>query len=323
MTDKEAVLKKASGYMEIKTLLGAAEVDVFTALEEAPCDVSRLAQRLGTNQSALNRLLDALVAMQYLYKNSEIYTLTDQGSLLSIHHPETVLPMVMHLNDIWENWSNLTESVKKGENPNRYNFTEKAPEQTKNFIGAMDVFSKDLAGDIANSHDSSGFRKLLDIGAGAGTYIKAFLRKNPELEAVYFDLPSVVPLAKAKIRDARLEDRMTFVPGDYYQDELPGGCDLALLSAIIHQNSARENLDLYAKIHRSISRRGAANSGPYHGRDQDPAPSRGYLCPEHAGEHRGRGYLHTAGSPRHSSGGGIQGSEPNSGRQSNGLPGGG
>lgn len=67
------------------------------------------------------------------------------------------------------------------------------------------------------------------------------------------DKESVVPLAKAKIREARLKDRMTFVSGDYYQDELPGGCDLALLSAIIHQNSARENLDLYAKIHRALS----------------------------------------------------------------------
>jgi SAM-dependent methyltransferase len=42
------------------------------------------------------------------------------------------------------------------------------------------------------------------------------------------------------------------VAGDFYHDELPKGCDLALLSAIIHQNSPQENLDLYRKIHQAL-----------------------------------------------------------------------
>ena len=45
---------------------------------------------------------------------------------------------------------------------------------------------------------------------------------------------------------------MKLVAGDFYLDELPTGCDLALLSAIIHQNSPQENLDLYGKIHRAL-----------------------------------------------------------------------
>ena len=47
-------------------------------------------------------------------------------------------------------------------------------------------------------------------------------------------------------------DRVELVGGDFYHDELPTGCDLALLSAIIHQNSPEENLDLYRKIHRAL-----------------------------------------------------------------------
>jgi hypothetical protein len=35
-------------------------------------------------------------------------------------------------------------------------------------------------------------------------------------------------------------------------DELPKGCDLALLSAIIHQNSPMQNLDLYRKIFQAL-----------------------------------------------------------------------
>ena len=40
--------------------------------------------------------------------------------------------------------------------------------------------------------------------------------------------------------------------GDFYADELPGGHDLAMLSAIIHQNSPEENVDLFRKVFNAL-----------------------------------------------------------------------
>ena len=45
---------------------------------------------------------------------------------------------------------------------------------------------------------------------------------------------------------------MELIGGDYYTDPLPRGCDLALLSAIIHQNSPDQNQDLYQNIHQAL-----------------------------------------------------------------------
>jgi len=47
-------------------------------------------------------------------------------------------------------------------------------------------------------------------------------------------------------------DRVTFAAGDFYRDELPPGHDLALLSAIIHQNSPEQNVELYRKAWRAL-----------------------------------------------------------------------
>ena len=80
----------------------------------------------------------------------------------------------------------------------------------------------------------------------------AFLEKNPEMTAVLFDLPHVIPMAEKRLEAKGLLKRVELVSGDFSEDELPKGCDLALLSAIIHQNSPRENLDLYGKIHRAL-----------------------------------------------------------------------
>jgi len=122
----------------------------------------------------------------------------------------------------------------------------------KAFVGGMDTIGRPIAATIADVFDAQRFRRLLDIGGATGTYTIAFLHKNPHMEAVLFDLPPVVEMARERLQADGLSERVTLVPGDFYEDELPGECDLALVSAIIHQNSPAQNLDLYKKIFRAL-----------------------------------------------------------------------
>ncbi len=73
-----------------------------------------------------------------------------------------------------------------------------------------------------------------------------------EINAVIFDLEGVIPIAKENIREEHFQDRVDLVAGNFYKDELPGGCNIALLSAIIHQNSLEQNFELYQKIYRVL-----------------------------------------------------------------------
>jgi predicted O-methyltransferase YrrM len=72
------------------------------------------------------------------------------------------------------------------------------------------------------------------------------------MRATLFDQPPVIEMARRRVQEAGMTDRVTLVPGDFYKDELPAGHDLALLSAIIHQNSPEENEELYRNIHRAL-----------------------------------------------------------------------
>ena len=72
------------------------------------------------------------------------------------------------------------------------------------------------------------------------------------MKAVLFDLPNVIPMAEVRLGTEDLQDRVELVSGDFYKDELPQGCDLTLLSAIIHQNSPKENVELYRRIYRAL-----------------------------------------------------------------------
>jgi hypothetical protein len=59
-------------------------------------------------------------------------------------------------------------------------------------------------------------------------------------------------MAQRRLATTGLLDRIKLIAGDFYNDELPAGHDLALLSAIIHQNSPEQNIELFRKIFRVL-----------------------------------------------------------------------
>jgi SAM-dependent methyltransferase len=234
-----------------RVILTGAELDVFTRLDGESLTAEQVAKRIGGNPRATDRLLDALAALGLLEKQKDLFSLTPKGKLLSSRHPETMLPAVLHYSGLWQSWGQLTSVVREGR-PAKRAGTGMDEEQRKAFIGAMDVLGRDLSVSIADAFDATRFRRLLDIGGGSGTYTIAFLRKYPQLQGVLFDLPPVIAIARERLGVEGLSDRMSLLPGDYNRDPFPSGCDLALLSAVIHQNSAAQNLDLFTKVCRAL-----------------------------------------------------------------------
>lgn len=240
-------------FMRCRVILTAAELDLFTAVDETPSTADELASRLGLHPRALTRVLDCLVTFGLLDKPDGAYRPTERGGLLSSRHPESMLDSALLQNRLWNNWSHLSEVVHVGKNTHRIPVTKQGGEPLKHFIGAMQVVGRETARRVAAVYDTSRFRRLLDIGAGPGIYTLAFLERNPWLQATVFDLPEVVPMTERRLGDAGVLDRVSLAAGDFYEDELPTGCDLALLSAIIHQNSPEQNVDLYRKVRRALA----------------------------------------------------------------------
>ncbi|MCX7822580.1 MAG: acetylserotonin O-methyltransferase [Syntrophobacterales bacterium] len=246
------ILEELRKFMESRAVFTAVEFGIFDLIDRKGFAMANdIAEELGVNKRALTRLLDCLVALGFIAKTNDTYKLAEKGSFLTSSHPLSILPMVKHHCYLWKNWSYLTEAVTHGFNPHRKEITS-SPETQKSFIQAMHVIGRSMAWEIVSSYDASWAKRLLDIGCASGTYAIAFLKKYPQMEAVLFDFPSVIPYAKQRVTEEGLLGRVSFAEGDFYTDELPVGCDLALLSAIVHQNSPEENIDLFRKIHRVL-----------------------------------------------------------------------
>lgn len=248
----ESVLALTRAFMESRVVLSAAELGVFSLLSEGSKSLDEMASALQAQPRGTAILLDALAAMGLLTKQGGRYACPAEiAGMLSANSPGSVLPMVMHAASLWGRWSELTEIVRKGavERPAGV-FQQQA--ELEAFILAMHVVGRHAAEAIAIQAEAGASRNLLDIGGATGTYAEAFVTKYPGMRATVFDRPPVIELAKKRLGEAGLLDRIALVPGDFYADEFPGGHDLALLSAIIHQNSPEQNVDLYAKAFRAL-----------------------------------------------------------------------
>ena len=245
----EAILKLARQFMESRILLSAAEMNIFSHLDGTPSTAEDLANRLPADLRGLTILLDALTAMDLLSKDKDTYiTATDAAPFLTAKSPRSVLPMLHHAAHLWESWSELTSKVKKhGVNETPASSVRNADELSA-FIGAMHVVEMPLARKIVKAVKPEAARNLIDVGGASGTYTIAFLKAVPKMKATLFDRPAVIQLARNRLIEAGMLDRVHLVPGDFYEDELPGGHDLAMLSAIIHQNSPGENVELFRKV---------------------------------------------------------------------------
>jgi SAM-dependent methyltransferase/predicted transcriptional regulator len=248
MERNEDIMAAARGFMRSRIILTAAELDLFTIIEDSSTSAEKIARRLSLDRRALERVLDCLVTFGLLRKEEGTYSLTGESAPYSSKHPASVLPMLLHMSHLWPSWSDLTEIVKKGPDPRQKPAGPmESMESRRAFIGAMHVVGRTLSEEIAASLELSGCRKMLDIGGGSGTYTIAFLKRNPQLKAVLFDLQDVIPMARERLSSEGMLDRVELIAGDFYADDLPTGCDLALLSAIIHQNSRQENRELYRR----------------------------------------------------------------------------
>jgi SAM-dependent methyltransferase len=249
----DSILKTSRGFQASRVLLCGAELDLFTLLAEKPLSAQAVAKERDADLRGVTILLDALSASGYLCKtNGRYQTEPSAVPLLSADVPESLLPIILHQGWVWRSWSRLTDIISGKVTANMGETGALAEGSIESFIAAMHVIASKKAPEVVEAVNPGKARRLLDVGGGSGTYTLAFLAAVPEMQATLFDLPRVIEMARNRAQEAGVEDRVNLVAGDFYKDPLPPGHDLALLSAIIHQNSQEENKFLYKRIYDAL-----------------------------------------------------------------------
>jgi SAM-dependent methyltransferase len=174
-------------------------------------------------------------------------------NILTHNGPNSVLAMAQHQANCLRRWDQLARVIKTGKPAQCVPSIRGKRGDTESFIGAMHDINASVAAPLVRDIQPLPFRRVLDVGGGSGTWTIAFLRANPATKATLFDLPRVLPLARRRLAEDGLLPRVSLVAGDFSEDPLPQGCDLAWVSAIVHQNSRQQNRELFRKIQRALA----------------------------------------------------------------------
>ena len=113
---------------------------------------------------------------------------------------------------------------------------------------ALAARARNVAPALALALPLWGAKRLLDVGGGSGLYAMAYLQAQPGLEAVIWDRPEVLKVADQLAREQGVSDRLTLVPGDMFADPVPSGCDVHLLSNILHDWDEADCQRLVARL---------------------------------------------------------------------------
>jgi hypothetical protein len=262
----DQIMQVGLGFWASKTLLSAIEMELFTELARHPEDGDLLRERLGLHPRSSRDFLDALVALGFLERDKGIYRNTPSTDLfLDKQKPSYIggiLEMANHR--LYHFWGNLTEGLRTGQLQNEAKAGEMPffqalyadPARLKEFLGAMTGLSHGANVAIATHFPWHEHKTFADIGTAQGDLAVQIALANDHITGIGFDLPEVAPVFEDFIEQQGVADRLRFLGGDFFTDELPDA-DVVLMGHILHDWGLDEKRLLIRKAYEALPEGGA------------------------------------------------------------------
>ena len=267
LPDPSVVVDLIEAFRRSKTMFAAVALGVFDALAARSASAKELAQTLKVKPDALERLLHSCVALQLLVKNGPEYANTPVATTYLCRDSARRLTGYIQYSNafLWKLWADLEGAVREGTNRWQQAFGWDGPifanffhseEAKREFLIGMHGFGQLSSPLVVAAFDLSRFRRLVDLGGATGHLAMAACAQYPGLQAVVFDLPDVLPLAREMITASGVAERIGVTAGDFFKDPLPEG-DLFAVGRILHDWTEEKNRVLLRKIFERLPPGGA------------------------------------------------------------------
>jgi hypothetical protein len=220
------------GLILIASIGAACGAGLFDALEVKPRTAGELSDSSGIAGAMLVHLLDLLCHTGICSRSGAEYRNTPLASTYLVSSSPYSQQHYLRKNMAFldEIWARLPERLSGGPlifDRERFFHELSLPAMADNALcGRLQRTVREVAA-LPEFHSC---RKMVDLGGGHGLYAIAFTFQNPRLSAVVFDLPHIVPLADAYIREYGAE-RVSVLAGNFFSDSFGTGYDLIFSSS--------------------------------------------------------------------------------------------
>ncbi|WP_320775115.1 methyltransferase [Streptomyces sp. CRN 30] len=222
------------GLVSTPVLHSAVRHGVFARLiEDGPDTVECLAERLGIDQDTLERMLLVMTSLGVVERAAGgKYSVTaDAAPFLDRRGPRYLGGFIEHLTlETSGRLGRLDTYLSEGKpatEASPFDDVYRDTESLRAFMRAMWDLSFGMSQELAALAGMAGTTHLVDVGGATGPFAVAALLDAPALRATVFDMPMVGPLIGEDAQAQPVADRLGFVGGDFFTDELPHGDCLA------------------------------------------------------------------------------------------------
>ncbi|MBA2385167.1 MAG: methyltransferase [Actinobacteria bacterium] len=226
--------------MVTQAIAAMARGGVADAVAERPRTVPELAATTGLDEDAFRRVLRALAALG-------IFRVDDDGLVSNTPSSEYLRSDVggsvrwiaqSFAGDHYRVWEYAAEAFEQGGAVAERALGESYFDWLAHHPAEAEIFNRAMAAGSAVRFEALVERAwsdelVVDIGGGTGGLLAALLGRHTGLRGIVVDLPHSAAAAEARLAEAGIADRCTFVSGDFFA-EVPAGGDVYVLSQILH-----------------------------------------------------------------------------------------
>lgn len=256
-----AVFDLCAGFVYSQILYSCVKLRLFDLLKNGPLSVAEIARAIDLKPEAARRLLDAAVALKLVERMSrDRYGLGAHGAVIAGN--PGIQDMVEHHAMLYADLADPI-ALLRGERtstalPDYWAYAKAdqprgvSDSEVANYTSLMSASQTLIAEEIMATYAIGKHRRILDVGGGDGTFLRAVARRHSDLQLTLFDLPAVAARAEIKFADEGLSERATCHGGDFFRDSLPRGCDLVTLVRIIHDHDDDPVRELFRNVRRTL-----------------------------------------------------------------------
>ena len=248
----DRILDIAAGYEPALILEAAVRLNVFDALDDRPLTLAEVAERTQTSVRGMRAILNALVAIDLLFKQGDEYGLTPESSAYLVStKPSYQGYMCKHVSrHLLKRWMRLTEVARTGKPGEVVNEQADGGAYFREFVEDIFPMSYEAAQALAAElrvREATETVRVLDLAAGSGVWGVALAEASPRVTVTAVDWPAVLPVTRKVAERHKVVDRFTFVPGDMRTADFGRGHHVATLGHIIHSEGEERSRQLIRK----------------------------------------------------------------------------
>jgi demethylspheroidene O-methyltransferase len=249
-----------AGFVYSQVLYACVRLQVLETLEAGPLSRAALGRRIDLPPEGLDRLLEAAVALRLVERRrGGRFGLGPLGAAM-VRNPG-IKGMVDHHAMLYADLADpvaLLRGDKGGGALQRYwGYARDADPRTLEegdvaaYSDLMAASQSFIADEVLAAYPFDRHRRLLDVGGGDGTFLRAVAAAVPRLDLHLFDLPAVAATARRRFAEAGVA--ATAHGGSFFDDPLPAGADVVTLVRVVHDHDDEDVVRLLRGVRRAIA----------------------------------------------------------------------